>query len=182
MGDHTTRLDAGFYRRDVLDVAPDLLGKVLCHAVGGDIRRGRITEVEAYRGEEDTACHARAGKTSRTAVMYEAGGLTYVYLCYGMHHLLNIVTGMVGQPQAVLIRGLAEVTGPGRLTIYLGITTADNATDLVASPSIWIEDAGCTPRQVVASPRIGIAYASDEDRERLWRFTAQALDGGPSAY
>ena len=176
MGSLQTRLESGFYRRDVLDVAPDLLGKVLCHAIGDDVLRGRITEVEAYRGEEDTACHAHAGMTRRTAVMYEAGGLTYVYLCYGVHHLLNIVTGVAGQPQAVLIRGLAGVPGPGRLTKYMGITTADNATDLVASPSIWIEDAGCPPSQVTTSPRIGIAYASQADRERLWRFSVSALD------
>jgi len=170
------RLDLDFYRRDVLDVAPALLGKILCHAISEDVRRGRITEVEAYRGEEDTACHARAGKTRRTAVMYEAGGLTYVYLCYGMHHMLNVVTGADGQPQAVLIRGLAGISGPGRLTKHLGITTADNATDLTTSPSLWLEDDGRPPGRIEASPRVGIAYASEADQRRPWRFTSDAIE------
>jgi len=173
-----SRLGLDFYRHDVLEVAPALLGKVLCHVVGDDILRGRITEVEAYRGEEDTACHARAGRTRRTAVLYEAGGITYVYLCYGVHHLLNVVTGADGQPQAVLIRGLAEATGPGRLTKRLGITTADNAVDLVTSPNLWIEDDGFAPGQITTSPRIGIAYASEEDRRRLWRFMIETTVSG----
>jgi len=165
------RLGVDFYRRDVLDVAPALLGKVLCRQLGTEIHRGRITEVEAYRGEEDTACHARAGKTRRTITLYLPGGHTYVYLCYGIHHLLNIVTGAQEQPQAALIRGLAGLPGPGRLTKALGITTDDNALDLVTSPHLWLEDAHFIPKHIQTSPRIGIGYASEDDQRRLWRFT-----------
>jgi len=134
--------------------------------------RGRINEVEAYRGEEDTACHARAGRTKRTEVLYMAGGHAYVYLCYGIHCLLNVVTGEEGDPQAVLIRGLAEVPGPGRLTKAFGITLDENRLDLIASPALWLEDDGSAPR-IHASKRIGIGYATQEDQDRLWRFTAQ---------
>jgi len=171
IGDTPDRLGLGFYRQDVLDVAPQLPGKILCRAVGDQVRRGRITEVEAYRGEEDTACHAHAGRTRRTATLYEAGGVAYVYLCYGIHHLFNVVTGPAGHPQAALIRCLEGLDGPGRLTKALGITTADNGTMLWASPIIWIEDDGYRPSQLATSPRIGIDYASDDDRLRPWRYT-----------
>ena len=175
------RLDLDFYSRDVLQVAPELVGKLLCRVVGGTTMRGRISEVEAYRGEEDTACHARAGRTKRTEVLYMAGGHAYVYLCYGIHHLLNVVTGEEGSPQAVLIRGLVEVSGPGRLTKAYGITLAENRMDLTVSPTLWLEDDGFTP-PVQTSERIGIGYATQEDQARLWRFTAEGspLPADPS--
>jgi len=175
------RLGHDFYTRDVLQVAPDLVGMVLCRTLGPMTMRARISEVEAYRGEEDTACHARAGRTTRTEVLYMGGGHAYVYLCYGIHHLLNVVTGEEGAPQAVLIRGLAEVSGPGRLTKALGITLAENRMDLTVSETLWIEDDGCTP-QIQTSPRIGIAYATAEDQARLWRFSAEVppLPADPS--
>jgi len=166
------RLGSDFYTRDVLVVAPELLGKTLCRRVGETTLTGRITEVEAYRGEEDTACHARVGRTKRTEVLYMAGGHAYVYLCYGIHCLLNVVTGKQGDPQAVLIRGLADVSGPGRLTKAFGITLEDNRLDLVTSSTLWLEDEGFVP-QVSTSRRIGIGYATQEDQARLWRFTAQ---------
>ena len=176
----SARMGYDFYRQDVLDVAPALLGKVICRSIGDGVRRGRITEVEAYRGEEDTACHARAGKTRRTVTLYLAGGHTYVYLCYGIHHMLNVVTGPAERPQAALIRGLEGIPGPGRLTRALGITTDDNAVDLVTSPRLWIEDDGYIPATIETSPRIGIGYASEDDRRRLWRFTAPpAAEGNP---
>jgi len=105
------RLTKDFYCRDVLEVAPDLLGKIL-------VRKPFflfsfvITEVEAYRGEEDDACHARFGMTRRNHIMYESGGLAYIYLVYGMHWMFNIVTGLAGFPQAVLIRGIEGYNGP----------------------------------------------------------------------
>jgi DNA-3-methyladenine glycosylase len=111
------RLDYNFYGQEVLDVAPQLLGKLLVRKLEtGELLKYRITETEAYCGEEDTACHARAGKTNRTSVLYEKGGLSYVYLCYGIHYLLNVVTGKKDFPQAVLIRGVEGYSGPAKLT------------------------------------------------------------------
>ncbi|MCL2736143.1 MAG: DNA-3-methyladenine glycosylase [Propionibacteriaceae bacterium] len=166
------RITEEFYRRDVLEVAPDLLGAVICHRVGSEVLRGRVTEVEAYRGQEDTACHARAGLTRRTQPLYMAGGHAYVYLCYGIHRLFNVVTGGEGEPQAALIRGLEGWPGPGRWTKAFSISLDDNRADLARSPDLWIESDGWTPPEIRTSPRVGIDYASPEDRERPWRFTA----------
>ena len=114
------KLGQDFYRRDVLDVAPDLLGKTLVRKFDENtIFRSRITETEAYRGQEDLACHASRGRTARTEVMFYRGGFIYVYLIYGMYWMLNIVSGLEDVPQAVLIRGLADVSGPGRITKQL---------------------------------------------------------------
>lgn len=169
------RLEAAFYAQSADVAAPGLLGKLLCRRLGRKVVRLRITETEAYCGEADTACHARRGRTARTAVMYEAGGRTYVYLCYGMHEMLNIVTGPEGSPEAVLVRGVEGHAGPGRLTRALDITRALNRENLLESKRLWIEDDGSSP-PFIASPRIGIAYASAEDRARLWRFTV--CEGG----
>ena len=106
------RLEAAFYAQSADVAAPGLLGKLLCRRLGRKEVRLRITETEAYCGEADTACHARRGRTARTAVMYEAGGRTYVYLCYGMHEMLNIVTAPKGSPEAVST--LSFSTFPGR--------------------------------------------------------------------
>jgi len=168
------RVPAGWYDRDVLVVAPELVGLVICHLVDAEVRRGRITEAEAYRGEDDTACHARFGCTARTEVLYRAGGVAYVYLCYGIHHLFNVVTGSAGEPQAALVRGVEGAYGPGRATKALGVTTGDNRTDLRASDVLWLEDDGYRP-EVVAAPRIGIGYAGTADQARLWRFTAAGV-------
>jgi DNA-3-methyladenine glycosylase len=172
-----TRLEAAFFRQDVLAVAPALLGTWLCCRAGGELRRGRITETEAYRGEADTACHARVGRTRRTAVMYEPGGVAYVFLCYGVHHLFNVVTGSAGDPQAVLVRGIDGHPGPGRATKALGIGLDCNGADLTGDV-IWLEDDGTAVPNPLATPRIGIAYASPEDQARLWRFTLPGLSGG----
>ena len=102
------RLSGDFFLRDVLEVAPELIGKILVRQYDGSmILRRRIVDVEAYRGREDLACHASKGRTDRTEVMFRTGGLLYVYLIYGMYWMLNIVTGAKDDPQAVLIRGLA---------------------------------------------------------------------------
>src|SRR5574344_1850697 len=100
-------LAAVFYAGRAPAVARALIGKILCRRVGGRTVRARITETEAYYGEADTACHAHRGKTKRNAVMYESGGRAYVYLCYGMYDMLNVVTGPADFPEAVLIRGVA---------------------------------------------------------------------------
>ena len=109
-------LDHRFFHRECLEVARDLVGKVLVHCCGDEIRRLRITETEAYCGISDTACHASKGKTKRTEVLWMEAGTVYLYLCYGMHWLLNIVTGEENDPQAVLIRACEGADGPGKLT------------------------------------------------------------------
>ena len=108
-------LEKSFFERDVLEVAPELVGKILVTNIDGVERRLMITETEAYRGEEDTACHASKGRTNRTDVLYREAGTIYVYLCYGMHWLINIVTGEKDEPQAVLIRACeGNFNGPGK--------------------------------------------------------------------
>lgn len=169
------RLAAGDYRRDAVSVAKALLGTMLCRRLeDGTVLRARITETEAYFGEEDTACHAHRGRTPRTDVMYSPGGRAYVYLCYGMHEMLNVVTGPEGHPEAVLIRGTEGAEGPGRLTRALSITRALNREDLVASDRLWIETDGSRVR-FDASPRIGIGYATRRDQSRKWRFKVRPV-------
>jgi DNA-3-methyladenine glycosylase len=163
------RLDSDFYSARAPKIAPLLLGKLLCRRAGGKTAKLRITETEAYYGENDTACHARAGKTERTKPMYLAGGHAYIYLCYGVHWLLNIVTGPEEFPEAVLIRGIEGFAGPGKLTKALGINKSLNCENLAASKKLWLEDDGFSCKWQ-SSPRIGIAYASEKDQRRLWRF------------
>ncbi|MDR3091928.1 MAG: DNA-3-methyladenine glycosylase [Clostridiales bacterium] len=169
------RLQKDFFIKDAVALAPLLLGKILCRRVERGVLRRAITETEAYFGEADTACHASRGKTPRNAVMYEEGGRAYVYLCYGLHNMLNIVAGGSGNPQAVLIRGVAGAPGPGRLTKELSIDRGLNGAVFLDSEEIWLEDGEQPPYSV--SPRIGIDYAAPEDRERLWRFVAGAGRG-----
>ena len=166
-------LDKDYYERPATILAPDLIGKYLCRRTSEGIIRARIVETECYFGEDDTACHAHKGKTERTKVMYEAGGITYVYLCYGIHSLLNIVTGPKDHPEAVLIRGVEGAVGPGRATKYMQITTADNALPLCEESGIWIENSDEKRPKIIRTARIGIDYASKRDRERKWRFVAK---------
>jgi DNA-3-methyladenine glycosylase len=164
------RLHREFYTRDVLDVAPDLLGKdLIIKLPDGSYGRFCINEVEAYRGEEDRACHAFRGRTRRTKVMYAAGGMVYVYFVYGMYWMLNIVTSTEDEPQAVLIRGVEGHNGPGRLTRNLGITGDFYGEDLTLSDRIWIEDSKKSS-DYIAAPRIGIDYAGDPWKDKPWRF------------
>ena len=102
-------------------------------------------ETECYYGEEDTACHASKGKTERTKVLYEQGGTAYVYLCYGMHSLFNVVSGKKGHPEAVLIRGVTGYNGPGKLTKAMHIDRTLNEEDMVNSDQLWLEDDGYRP-------------------------------------
>lgn len=163
------RLTREFYAAPATELAPRLLGKLLCRRVGDRVLKARITETECYFGEEDTACHAHRGLTPRTATLYREGGVAYVYLCYGIHNLLNVVTGRSGHPEAVLIRGVEEAVGPGRVTKFLAVTRSLNGADLVASEELWLEEDGAVPAYR-ALPRVGIGYASSEDQARLWRF------------
>ena len=164
-----SKLPYEFYHRPCLDVARDLVGKILVHRVDGQNLCLRITETEAYCGEYDTACHANKGRTKRTEVMYQKAGTIYIYLCYGIHWMLNIVTGEENEPEAVLIRACeGKSNGPGKLTKALGITGSLNR-DSILGDELWIEDDGfqCA---VTTAKRVGIGYASAEDQERLWRF------------
>ena len=163
------RLGRTFYRTHADILAPALLGKLLCRSVGDTVRRARITETECYMGEDDTACHASRGRTARTDVLYRTGGTIYVYLCYGIHEMLNVVAGAEEFPEAVLIRGVEGVSGPGRVTKSLFIDRALNGGDLCESDALWIEDDGYIPAYHTA-PRVGIGYAAPADRERHWRF------------
>lgn len=163
------RLQQNFYSQSALDVAPLLLGKLLCRNIDDKIIKYRITETEAYYGVSDTACHAHKGKTERTKIMFEKGGFTYIYLCYGIHYLLNVVTGEKDFPEAVLIRGIENYNGPGKLTKALQITKNLNSEYLIHSTQLWIEDDGYLP-DYICTPRIGIDYATEEYRNKLWRF------------
>ena len=163
-------LDKLVYKRTALELAPLLLGKVLCVRHEDEVLRARITETEAYFGEEDTACHAHKGKTNRTKVLYEEGGISYVYLCYGIHALMNVISGEQGQPEGVLLRGVEGFNGPGKLTKHLRIDTSYNNLSLVDSDVMWIEDDGFVPEEIHTSPRIGIDYATPEYINKPWRF------------
>jgi len=164
------RLDREFFRRDVLEVAPELLGKQLVLGrEAGDHSIYTITETEAYRGGDDQACHASKGRTKRTEVMFGDGGHIYMYLIYGMHWMMNVVTSVPDSAQAVLIRGLSEASGPGRLTKLLGVDKSYNGEDLVRPGRIWIEESGIVPSYTVG-PRVGIDYAGEPWRSKPWRY------------
>ena len=164
------RLSANFYKQDAVVVAEKLLGKILVRIwEDGTETRYRITETEAYRGEEDKACHASKGRTPRTEVMYSEGGKVYVYLIYGMYWMLNVVTGTENHPQAVLIRGINNIVGSGKVGRELKMDKSFYAEDMLTSTRIWIEDAPDVS-EFIATHRIGIDYAGDEWRDKPWRF------------
>jgi DNA-3-methyladenine glycosylase len=163
------KLDLKFFQRDVLEVAPQLIGKIIVRRFDNSrIVKYRITETEAYRGEEDLACHASKGRSKRTEVMYQSGGKIYVYLIYGMYQMLNFVTSFENDPQAVLIRGIEGFGGPGILTRHLEIDKSYYGEDLTTSKRIWVEDDGIPPRYNTGL-RIGIDYAR-EWKNKPWRF------------
>jgi len=164
------RLEREFYRQDVLVVAPQLLGQKLVRVYPNGTRATFvITETEAYRGGEDMACHASRGQTPRNRVMFGDGGHLYMYLIYGMYWMLNVVTGTVDVPQAVLFRGLPEASGPGRLTRLIRVDKEFYGEDLVRSGRIWIEETGVRPGYSAGS-RVGIDYAGDPWKDMPWRF------------
>ena len=164
------RLNKDFYLQRAPQTAPALLGKLLCRRIDDKVIKCRITETECYFGEEDTACHAHKGRTERTKVMYHEGGVSYVYLCYGMHSMLNVVSGLSDFPEAVLIRGVEGYQGPGKLTKALKIDRSLNCEDLITSERLWIEDDGYKAKYKT-DKRVGIDYATEEYREILWRYT-----------
>src|ERR1051326_1683426 len=163
-----------FQSKKTVALARWLLGKYLVRRFPDGREEARmIVETEAYHGESDQACHARAGRTKRTNVMYGPGGVWYVYLCYGIHEMLNLVVGPPDWPAAILIRGVVGAVGPGRVTKTLAIDrklNAASATD--AASGLWIEDR-CVhvPRALVQkTPRIGIDYAGPIWSAKHWRF------------
>ncbi|HCY41565.1 MAG TPA: 3-methyladenine DNA glycosylase [Prolixibacteraceae bacterium] len=163
------RLSSDFFLRDVLEVAPDLIGKKLVRQFqDGRIEKYRITETEAYRGAEDLACHASKGRTQRTEVMFGEGGTVYVYLIYGQYWLLNLVTGPESDASAVLIRGIEGFSGPGRVGRELQLDRSFYGESLITSSRIWVEDAEPVA-EIRTSKRIGIDYAG-EWKDKLWRF------------
>ena len=176
-----------FYRRPAAEVARDLLGRRLCRRLpGGRVLAGRIVEVEAYDGPNDRASHARAGCTRRTAPMFEAGGIAYVYLVYGMHHCLNLVTGDAGYPAAILLRAAesplegVSASGPGRLTRAFAIDRALDGAPLDGL-ALWLEAGEPVPdRSVARTPRIGVDYAGAWARRRLrWLIRGHPAVSGP---
>lgn len=186
------KLQFPYYQNpDVLFLAKDLLGKVLFTQIDGKITAGIIVETEAYFGVQDKASHAYGGRrTSRTETMYAGGGISYVYLCYGIHNLFNIVTSVKDEPHAVLIRGIEPLvgkdimelrrnmpaekaaisSGPGSAAKALGIDRSFNGKDLTGD-EIWVEDHGIRYNDefIAATPRVGIAYAQ-EHALLPWRF------------
>ena len=165
------KLNSDFFARPCPEAAQALVGKLLCRVMpDGTVKKLRITETEAYCGEADTACHAHKGRTTRTETLYARPGTLYVYLCYGIHWMLNIVTGSEGDPQAILVRACETAEGPGRLTKALGIDGSFNRKTLEAlSDMLWLEDDGL-PGSVITGKRVGIGYASPEDQAKPWRY------------
>jgi DNA-3-methyladenine glycosylase len=165
-------LPKSFFQRPALKVAEELIGKFLVREIEGKEIALMVTEVEAYGGEHDLACHASKGKTSRTKVMYEKGGVWYVYLIYGMYFMLNIVTGEKEKPAAVLIRGVEGKNGPGKLTRHLEIDKRLNGKEASKETGLWFEDRGVKidKKDIKKTPRIGVDYAGPIWSKKLWRF------------
>jgi DNA-3-methyladenine glycosylase len=186
------RIAKEFYlREDVVLIARELLGKILISFTSQQYTAGIITETEAYNGIIDKASHAYGGRrTKRTETMYREGGIAYVYLCYGIHSLLNVVTNVAEVPHAVLVRsvypltgidimeqrigrkvGFKEGTGPGRVTRLLDIHYKDDGENLITGNKIWIEDIGVSipESEIICTPRIGVNYA-EEDALLPYRF------------
>lgn len=177
-----TILSRTHFTRPTLAVARSLIGKYLVRSINGSLLAGRIVEVEAYIGGEDKACHASKGRTPRTDVMFGPGGLAYVYLIYGMHHCLNVVTERENVPAAVLIRAVELegklIDGPGRLCRVLQIDRSLNRLDMTRGEDLWFEDRGTHVRrgEIGAFPRIGVDYAG-EWAKKPWRFRLQTASG-----
>lgn len=164
------RLPAEFFRQDVLVVAPQLLGAEIVRIFPNGVQQSFIiTETEAYKGENDLACHASKGLTKRTEIMYRNGGCLYVYLIYGMYWMLNVVTGVENEPQAVLIRGVKNANGPGKLTRLLEIDKSFNGEWLNNSDRVYISG---TPGNsaFTTAPRVGVDYAGPYWASVPWRF------------
>ncbi|QJP35719.1 DNA-3-methyladenine glycosylase [Nonlabens sp. Ci31] len=187
------KLPQSYYLQDdVVAIARDLIGKKIISVIDGELTSGIITETEAYRGHDDKACHAHLGRfTERTKIMYKEGGVAYVYLCYGIHHLFNIITNSRGQADAILIRAVEPIagievmlkrrskeqldktltSGPGNFTKAFGLDRSHYGADLMGN-DVWIEGGDefrFHESEITTSKRIGIDYA-EEDKDLPWRF------------
>jgi len=182
------KLPRSFYSRSTLQVAQDLIGKVLVRDFDGRRLSGMIVETEAYVGPQDLACHASKGHTPRTSVMFGSAGYAYVYMIYGFYFCLNIVTERKGYPAAVLIRGVEPLenldfmrqlrnnperdtsiaSGPGKLCMAMSIDRRLNGEDLLGQ-TLWIEDRKLDSGPILTSPRVGVDYAG-EYKDKPWRF------------
>ncbi|MGL6021906.1 MAG: DNA-3-methyladenine glycosylase [Chitinophagaceae bacterium] len=181
-----------FLQNDVIALSKDLLGKILCSNIEEKYTEAIIVETEAYNGIIDKASHAYNGrKTSRTETMYKEGGIAYIFLCYGMYSLFNIITNKKDIPHAILIRGAIPIKGigtmlqrcrkqtmkddlligPGKLSKAMGFHYTQTGTSLLQN-IIWIEDRGYNLKNITSTPRIGIDYAG-EDALLLYRFIGQ---------
>jgi DNA-3-methyladenine glycosylase len=189
-----SNLPRSFYSRSTLDVASDLLGKILVRRLDRRKVSGKIVETEAYVGPHDLACHASKGHTPRTSVMFGPPGFAYVYMIYGFYFCLNVVTEPLGYPAAVLIRAVEPLenvdlmrklrnnpqhatsiaSGPGKLCMAMSIDKQLNGADLLGT-TIWIEDRKFDPGPILTSPRVGVDYAG-EYKDKPWRFF---LNGNP---
>ena len=165
-------LGSAFLNRSTLTVAEELLGQHLCREIDGKVERHVITEVEAYDGTKDKACHAHKGKTPRNAVMFGPAGHWYIYLCYGMHWMLNIVTGPEDYPAAVLFRGIRDTNGPGRLTNKLQVDKIQDRQPANHDTGLWLESSRLEPeaKDIERTPRIGIGYAGEHWIDVPYRF------------
>lgn len=172
-----------FFERSTLVVARELLGKYLVRRWGGKTIALLINETEAYDGMKDKACHAHRGQTLRNSPMFGEAGYAYVYFTYGMHFMLNLVTGPVGYPAAVLIRGAGEVVGPARLTKYLDIDRKLNAKKLAPASGLWVEDRGVHVRKIdiLRTPRIGINSAGPVWTAKPYRFVLKEKRTRPTS-
>ena len=188
------KLPRSFYSRPTLDVASELLGKVLVRRIGRKSLAGKIVETEAYVGPHDLACHASKGHTPRTSVMFGPPGHAYVYMIYGFYFCLNVVTEPAGYPAAVLLRAVEPLenvdlmvqlrnnpqketniaSGPGKLCMAMSIDKRLNAEDLIGT-TMWIEDRELDPGPIRTSPRVGVDYAG-QYRDKPWRFF---IEGNP---
>ncbi|WP_397303837.1 DNA-3-methyladenine glycosylase [Nonlabens ulvanivorans] len=193
------KLTISYYQHhDVVELSRDLIGKKIVSNINGELTSGIITETEAYRGYDDKACHAHLGRfTDRTKVMYEPGGVAYVYLCYGIHHLFNIITNTDGNADAILIRAVEPVegidimlkrrgkkkldktltSGPGNFSKAFALDKSFYGADLTGD-EVWIEKSDLLrfrESDIISTTRIGIDYAG-EDKNLPWRFYLNTSD------
>ena len=162
--------DEKFFQTDTISLAQNLIGKWIATNIDGKQIKAQISETEAYLGETDSACHSYKGKrTNRTEPMFQKGGTIYIYLCYGLHYLLNIVSKNVEQPEAVLIRAVVGANGPAKASKLLNINKTLNSQSIINNPQICIMDDGKTYK-FAKSTRVGINYALAKDRNAKLRF------------
>ncbi|MBU6390569.1 DNA-3-methyladenine glycosylase [Patescibacteria group bacterium] len=165
-------LKENFFSRPTLTVARELLGKYLVRKIGRKVTALKITEVEAYDGPRDKASHASRGRTARNAPMFGSAGRFYVYFTYGMHWMLNVVTGPENYPAAILICGTDKVAGPARLTKFLQIGKSFNGKAARPKTGLWLEDRQekVNRKKIARMPRVGVAYAGSLWSKKPYRF------------